>query len=99
MSQTQSHIQKDLVPNKEEAMKSLTFKQKAMLYKKAQKSLNKSIRETDSLISSDLCPTAGEANMLSSVVRDLQRAQSNFIKARIRWTSAEAKPHSTRVDT
>ena len=80
-------------------MKPLTFKQKAMLYKKAQRSLNESIRKTDDLRSSDLCPTAGEANMLSSVIKDLQRAQSNFIKARIRWTSKEAEPHFTRVDT
>lgn len=72
-------------------MKPLTFKQKAMRYRKAQKSLNKCIRETDDLISDDLCPTAGEANMLSSVVRDLQRAQSNFIKARIRWTGGVDK--------
>ena len=70
-------------------MKELTFKQKASRYRKAQTSLNKSIREAHDLIADNMCPTAGEENLLESAIKDLQRAQANFIKARLRWTGSE----------
>ena len=55
-------------------MKELTFKQKASRYRKAQTSLNKSIREAHDLIADNMRPTAGEENLLESAIKDLQRA-------------------------
>ena len=59
----------------------MKFREKAKRYKDAQLALNKSLAKF-----MEIEATKGEYELLSKVISDLQQAQSNSIKARLRWT-------------